>query len=85
MDVMPAAAMIPRIETVNCSGPEIEVNVGPARMEFLARSVIAITVGIVFLIAMLFALAADVLSGGKSHRRQTETQSRRNRPGVAWS
>jgi hypothetical protein len=54
-------------------------------MKFLARSVIAITIGTVFLIAMVFALAADVLSGGGSHRRQTATQSRRNRPVGAWS
>jgi hypothetical protein len=85
IDVMPAPAMIPRIETVNCSGPETEVNVGPARMEFLARSIIALTIGIVFLIAMLFALAADVLSGSGRSRRQTATRSRRNRAVVAWS
>jgi hypothetical protein len=54
-------------------------------MEFLARSVIAITIGIVFLVAMLFALAADVLSGSALHRRQTQTQSRRNRHVAAWS
>jgi len=54
-------------------------------MGFLARSIIALTIGIVFLIAMLFALAADVVSGSGSHRRQTATQTRRNRPVSVWS
>lgn len=54
-------------------------------MGLLARSVIAITIGTVFLIAMLFALVADVVSSGGSRRRQTATQSRRNRPVSAWS
>jgi hypothetical protein len=53
-------------------------------MASLLKSVIALTIGIVFLIAMLFALVSDVLSGG-GLRRQTATRRRRNRPVVAWS
>jgi hypothetical protein len=51
---------------------------------FLARSVFAITLGIVFLIAMLVALASEAL-GSPPTRRQQATQSPRNRPQVAWS
>jgi hypothetical protein len=52
--------------------------------QLIARSALAITLGIVFLIAMLVALASDAL-GGAGRRRQQATQSRRNRPQVAWS
>ena len=52
--------------------------------QFVARSAFAITLGIVFLIAMLVALASDAL-GGPVARRQQATPSRRNRPQVAWS
>jgi hypothetical protein len=52
-------------------------------MQVLARSFIAVTIGIVFLIAMLFAFAIDLLADGRS--RQKATPRRRNRPATAWS
>lgn len=51
---------------------------------FIARSVIAITVGTVFLIAMLLALAGDALQAPSNSRRM-QTLPRRNRSVMARS
>jgi hypothetical protein len=53
-------------------------------MQVLARSFIAVTIGIVILVAMLFALAVDLLSSDRLSRRKA-TPRRRNRPAAAWS
>jgi hypothetical protein len=53
-------------------------------MQVLARSIIAVTIGIVFLVAMLLAFVGDLLSGER-RSRQKATSRRRNRPVAAWS
>ena len=50
---------------------------------FAARTIIALTLGVLFLLAVLAALMADVLTAEVSPRRQKPTQRARNR--VQWA